>query len=276
MTTLLGTATTKSQKKEINMSHEELLSQLRRLGLTYLAAHMSDFIAQMTKGRLSPQQLIEELVRCESEERQRKGLARRVAGARLGRYRPLSEFDWSWPKNLRKDVIDHLLKLSFVAEPANVILVGPSGTGKTTIAKNLAYEAIIAGRNVLFTEAADMLTDLEQQESPRALKLRLQRYIKPDILVIDEVGYLSYTARAGDLMFQVINKRHEKSSTILTTNVAFKDWPQIFPGAACVVALIDRLTHRAEIVPVEGASYRMREASDRAKKSLPSPKKEKP
>jgi DNA replication protein DnaC len=258
------------------MSHEELLSQLRRLGLTYLAAHMSDFIAQMTKGRLSPQQLIEELVRCESEERQRKGLARRVAGAKLGRYRPLSEFDWSWPKNLRKDVIDHLLKLSFVAEPANVILVGPSGTGKTTIAKNLAYEAIIAGRNVLFTEAADMLTDLEQQESPRALKLRLQRYIKPDILVIDEVGYLSYTARAGDLMFQVINKRHEKASTILTTNVAFKDWPQIFPGAACVVALIDRLTHRAEIVPVEGASYRMREASDRAKKSLPSPKKEKP
>jgi DNA replication protein DnaC len=177
--------------------------------------------------------------------------------------------NWSWPKNLRKDVIDHLLKLSFVAEPANVILVGPSGTGKTTIAKNLAYEAIIAGRNVLFTEAADMLTDLEQQDSPRALKLRLQRYIKPDILVIDEVGYLSYTARAGDLMFQVINK-------ILTTNVAFKDWPQIFPGAACVVALIDRLTHRAEIVPVEGASYRMREASDRAKKSLPSPKKEKP
>jgi DNA replication protein DnaC len=276
MTTLLGTATTKSHKKEINMSHEELLSQLRRLGLTYLAAHISDFIAQMTKGRLSPQQLIEELVRCESEERQRKGLARRVAGARLGRYRPLSEFDWSWPKNLRKDVIDHLLKLSFVAEPANVILVGPSGTGKTTIAKNLAYEAIIAGRNVLFTEAADMLTDLEQQDSPRALKLRLQRYIKPDILVIDEVGYLSYTARAGDLMFQVINKRHEKASTILTTNVAFKDWPQIFPGAACVVALIDRLTHRAEIVPVEGASYRMREASDRAKKSLPSPKKEKP
>ena len=245
------------------MINDELKHLLQRLGLNYLAHNLSDFIARSTKNRASAQEMIEDMAHCETQEKHQRGLARRVASAKLGRYRPLTEFDWAWPKHLPKEVVDHLMRLAFIEEPANVILVGPSGTGKTMIAKNLAYEAVMAGRSVLFCEAADMLSDLEQQESPRALRLRLSRYVKPDLLVVDEVGYLSYSGRAADLMFQVVSKRHEKAATIITTNVSFKDWPQIFPGAACVVAMLDRLTHRAEIIAIDSESYRKREATAR-------------
>lgn len=207
-----------------------------------------------------------QIAHLELQERLRRGSLRRVNGAVLGRYRPLSEFDWAWPKKINRDAIEELMTLKFIEEPANIVIFGPSGVGKTMIAKNIAYQAALHGHSALYTEASEMLSDLERQESPRLLKLRLSRYSKPKLLVIDEVGYLSYSNRAADLMFQLISRRHERTSTIVTTNVAFKDWATVFPGAACMVALIDRLTHRAEIVPIEGDSYRRKEAGERKQK----------
>src|SRR3984885_11440732 len=236
------------------MEPTDLIPVLERLGLTYLAKNLPDFVARLTKNKAAPLEMVEEVARRETEERQRKGVLRRVNGAKLGRYRPLADFDWNWPKKIDRIRIEELFKLSFVAEPANVILVGPSGVGKTMIAKNLAYQAALAGHSTLFVEASEMLEDLEQQDSPRSLKARLTKYTKPSLLCIDEVGYLSYSGRAADLMFQVVSKRYEKGATVISTNVPFRDWPQIFPGAACVVAMLDRLTHRAEILPIEGES----------------------
>ena len=132
------------------------------------------------------------------------------------------------------------MTLNFLSEPANAIIFGSSGVGKTMIAKNIAYQSALAGHSALFVEASEMLSDLERQESPRLLKLRMSYYARPSVLVIDEVGYLSYSSRAADLIFQLVSRRHEKVCTIVTTNVAFKDWNTIFPGAACMVALIDR------------------------------------
>lgn len=249
------------------MTTIELTQSLTRLGFYYLAEHCSDFCAQLTKKKLSPYEMIEYIAKQEREERLRRGLVRRVTAANLGRFRALSEFDWNWPKKIDRSVIEELMTIKFIEEPANAIIFGSSGVGKTMIAKNIAYQAAVSGHGALFVEASEMLADLERQESPRLLKLRLAKYTKPKLLVIDEVGYLSYSSRAADLLFQVISRRHEVSSTILTTNVAFKDWGTIFPGAACIVAMIDRLTHRAEITAIEGDSYRRKEASERKQKS---------
>ncbi len=245
----------------------ELETKLMNLGFNYLAKNSADFCAQLTKKKLSPFEIVELIARLEHGERLNLGVMRRVKAAALGRYRPLCDFDWAWPKKIDRTAIEELMTAKFVNEPINVIIFGSSGVGKTMIAKNLAYQAALSGHTAMFTEASEMLSDLERQESPRLLKLRLARYIRPKVLVIDEIGYLSYTNLAADLLFQVITRRHEKSSTIITTNVAFKDWTNIFPGAACIVALLDRLTHRAEVLSIEADSYRRKESKERKGRS---------
>jgi len=248
------------------MTPEELRATLIKLGFHYLADNISDFCARATKKKLSPYEMTEQIARLENEERLRRGVLRRVNAAAIGRFRSLSNYDWSWPKKINREAVEDLMLLKFLEEPANVVIFGPSGVGKTMIAQNIAYQAALSGHTVLFTEASEMLQDLERQESSRLLKLRMMRYTKPKLLIIDEVGYLSYSNRSADLMFQLISRRHEKTSTIITTNASFKDWGTVFPGAACMVALIDRLTHRAEIISIEGDSYRRKEASERKQK----------
>lgn len=136
--------------------------------------------------------------------------------------------------------------------------------GKSTIAQNLAYQAALQGFSVIFSSAANMLNDLAAQDGDLALKRRLKYYAQPKLLVIDEVGYLSYSNRHADLLFEIINRRYEKCSTIVTTNRPFAEWGEVFPNAACVVSLIDRLIHHSEILSIEGDSYRMKEAKERA------------
>ena len=119
------------------------------------------------------------------------------------------------------------------------------------------------GHTVLRATASEMLNDLAAQESSVALARRLRRYCNPALLVIDEIGYLSYDSRYGDLLFEVVSRRHETRSTVLTTNKAFSEWTEVFSNASCVTALIDRLVHRAEIVKIEGRSYREKEAHER-------------
>ena len=131
---------------------------------------------------------------------------------------------------------------------------------KTMLAKNIAHQAVLAGHTALFTTAADLLLDLNGQETARALERRLRHYTRPTLLVVDELGYLSYDARAADLIFQLVSRRYEHRSMLITTNLPFKRWDTVFPNASCAVALIDRLTHHAEILALEGQSYRRREA----------------
>jgi len=204
------------------------------------------------------------LLQWEEEERARRSLERRLKQAQLGRFTPLADFDWAWPKRCDRAAIEELMGLGFVAEAMNVVLIGPNGVGKTTIARNLAQQAVLAGRTVLCTTAAAMLNSLLEADGERALRNRLNAYARVQLLLIDEIGYLSYSNRHADLLFEVVSRRYERHPTMVTTNRPFAEWGEVFPNAACVVSLIDRLVHHAEIIQIDGASYRLKEAKERS------------
>jgi len=235
--------------------HDTLRARAVALNLHGLLAHW---------GEVASQAWVTALLGWEEQERARRSLERRLRTAHIGRFKPLCDFDWSWPKRCDRAAIEALMTLDFLDEAANVVLVGPNGVGKSTIAQNIAHQALIQGHTVLFTSAGQLLGDLSALDSDSALRRRLRHYARPQMLVIDEVGYLSYSNRHADLMFELISRRYQNKSTLITTNREFAEWREVFPSAACVVSLIDRLVHNAEIVAIEGESYRLKEAREGA------------
>ncbi len=170
-------------------------------------------------GRRSRQPIgVAPLIAWEEDERARRGLERRLSNAHLGRFKPLADFDWQWPTQCDRPAIDDLMGLRFLAETANVVLVGPNGVGKSMIARNLAHQALLAGHPVLFTSAGHLLNELAGADGDHALRHRLTVYARPRLLVIDEVGYLSYSNRHAELLFESVSRRDEAKSTLITTN----------------------------------------------------------
>jgi len=209
-------------------------------------------------------QRVQRWIAAEQEARSQRGFERRLKISRLGRFRLIDDFDWTWPKRCDRSAIEELLRLTFLDEATNVVLAGPNGVGKTMIAKNIAHQAVRRGHSVCFITASALLNDLAAQDGSTALRRRFSRYVNPKLLVIDELGYLSYDNRHADLLFENVSRRYEKNSTIVTTNKPFADWKDIFPNAASVVTLVDRLVHRSEILEIQGESYRLKEAQERA------------
>jgi len=234
---------------------DEVRAALGRLGLYGLLANWEE---------VRDSDWLPRVIEYEQAERQRRSLERRVGNARLQTFKPMADFDWQWPKKIDRAAVEELFTLDFLIELANVVLIGPNGTGKTMIAKNLAHLALLHGHTARFTSASAMLNDLTAQDSTSALERRLRHYCRPSLLVCDELGYLSYNSRSADLLFEVVTRRHHERSTIVTTNKAFAEWPDVFPNAGSVVALVDRLVHRAEIITIESESYRLKEARERA------------
>jgi len=236
---------------------------LLAIGLRYASQNLDDLIAMATKKRWGPAELLEHVAEEERKERLQRSLERRLTRSRIGRFKPMADFDWHWPKKIDRAAVESALSLDFLADARNVVLVAAHGLGKTMIAQNIAYNALQSGHTPLFTTASQMLLDLGSQDSARALDRRLKYYAsKVNPLLIDEVGYLSYENRSADLLYQVISRRYESKSLVLSTNLAFSDWPRVFPNAASAIALIDRVIHHSEIIAIEGESYRKRQAEE--------------
>jgi DNA replication protein DnaC len=241
------------------MRDEELLQRrVRALGLYGVLAHW---------GELCDAPWLTALVEYEEKERAHRSLERRLKNSSVGAFKPIADFDWKHPTKIDRRLITELFNLEFLTEGINPIFFGPNGVGKSLIVKNLTHHAVHKGHTALFVSASAMLNDLAAQDGPIARKRRFRRYTSPTLLCIDEVGYLSYDSGHADLLFEVVTQRYEANAAIaITTNRSFGEWNEVFPNAACVVTLVDRLCHRAEIVTIEGESYRVKEAKERTKK----------
>jgi len=238
----------------------DLQKQLLGIGLAATAAQIDDLLAHATNKRLGPAEILEKIIATESADRFRRSLERRMLRSRIGSFKPMADFDWNWPKRIDRPLIERALALDFLRDGRNLILLGPNGVGKTMITRNIAHAAVQAGHSVLFRTASELIDDLSR-DSPELRRRRIALYTRPHLLCIDEVGYLSYDDHAADLLYKIINPRYEKGrSIIVSSNLAFKDWTTVFPNATCIVTLVDRLTHHADITLIEADSHRQRES----------------
>ena len=205
------------------------------------------------------------LVDGEVLQRRQRLIARRLKEARFPVRKTLEQFRWDWPKKINRLAVQNLFRLGVVPAKANVIFLGTVGLGKTHLATALGYAACQEGHAVLFANTMSLINHLAEAQQRGRLQTQLRKYLAPEILILDEVGYLPIDQHGADLLFQVISQRYERSSIILTTNKAFKQWPAIFNNDSTITsAVLDRLLHHAETVVIEGGSYRMKDQLEAA------------
>ncbi|MCG8639659.1 MAG: IS21-like element helper ATPase IstB [Desulfobacterales bacterium] len=207
-------------------------------------------------------QYLSKLIEQESNLRRDRSIQRRIKMARFPVIKTMDQFDWSWPKKINQAQVKNLFRLKCIEEKSNIILIGSVGVGKTHIATALGYQACLKNHTVLFTSAIDAVNNLIAAQHTGQLKQELKQYLKPSLLVMDELGYLPIDKNGADLLFQIISERYERGSIIITTNRVFKEWPEIFNNDSTLTsALLDRLLHHTEAVLIEGDSFRMRKVN---------------
>ena len=248
-----------SEDKNIN----KLQADLQILGLHFMAEQYNQLASKATRDSTNHVDYLAWLATGELNVRKDRATVRRIKSARFPVVKTLDQFSWSWPKKINRMAIQNLLRLQFMEDHSNVILLGTVGLGKTHIATALGYTACLAGKSVLFATAIDTINTLAAAQAANKLKTELKKYLSPQLLILDELGYLPIDKHGADLLFQVISQRYERGSTIITTNRAFKQWPEIFNNDSTLTsAILDRLLHHAETELIEGKSYRMKDQSE--------------
>lgn len=244
----------------MNNKPQHLAEQLGYLKLRFMENNHKVLAATAATKGWSHEEYFEQLIRGETDLRWDNAIHRRIRMARFPVIKTLDQFLWSWPDKINQMQIKHLFRLDFITEKANAILLGGVGLGKTHLATAIGYEACLRGHSVLFTTVVDVINTLSAAQTAGQLKVGLKKYLKPSLIILDEIGYLPIDKRGADLLFQVISKRYENGAILITSNRVYKDWPVIFNNDATLTsAMLDRLLHHADTVVIEGKSYRMKE-----------------
>lgn len=235
-------------------------SLLTELGLVFMQDQYKKLAEQAAKEETDHVRYLEMLAEGELALRQDRNVQRRIAMARFPVIKTLEQFDWNWPKKISRMQVQQLFRFGFVEEKTNVILLGGVGLGKSHLATALGYAACQKGMKVLFKTAIDVINGLEAAHAAGRLSLELKKYKGPELLILDELGYLPLDKRGADLLFQIISQRYEQGALVITTNRAFKQWPEIFNNDSVLTsAILDRLLHKANVIKIEGPSYRMKD-----------------
>jgi DNA replication protein DnaC len=237
-----------------------LQQQLDYLKLPFLKAQYAELAQQAAQHSWTHADYLCRLIDGQYQQRLGHTIQLRVKAARFPVLKTLEQFHWDWPKKANRLQVQNLFRLEFLAQQANVIFLGTVGLGKTHLATALGYAACLEGHSVLFANAIDVINHLSAAQKKSTLKAELKKYLRPRLLVLDELGYLPIDQHGADLLFQVISQRYERGSIVLTSNKPFKQWPSIFNNDSTITAaVLDRLLHHAETVVIEGASYRMKD-----------------
>lgn len=232
----------------------------QQLNLTHLEAALPQVLQAAQREQWTYETFLERVLAAELEGREQKAMARRLKAARIASKKTLDGFDFSFQPTLSERRLRELADLSFVRTCTNIVFLGPPGTGKTHLSLALADRALTAGHSVLFTTLAELAQTLENASHPGLLRQRLRRYIAPSLLVIDEVGYTRLSQEQAHHFFELVAARYEHGSIILTSNTSFAGWGHLLGGdEVLATALLDRLLHHAEVLSINGRSYRMKE-----------------
>jgi len=237
-----------------------LRTHLTTLQLPYIREHFEPLAKQAADQHLSHVEYLARLVEGEAHRRENRSIERRLKAARFPMLKSLDQFQWNWPRKINRPQIQNLFRLAFIETHANVIFLGGVGLGKSHFAIALGHAACLHGYSALFTTAVDIINTLAAAQVNGSLKREMTKYIKPRLLIIDELGYLPIDKFGADLLFQIFSQRYERGSTVLTTNRAYKHWPEVFNNDSTLTsALLDRLLHHAETVIIEGKSFRTKD-----------------
>ena len=237
--------------------NERLLSALRELRLSGLAETLDVRLQEAAGHQLSHAEFLELILQDERLVRQERQIARRTKAAQFREVKPLDEFNWSFNPSIQKKQIFDLATCRFIREARDVLFMGPPGVGKSFLVQAVGYQAIKQGHVVLYRSIFDVVRDFLHEEALGDEKV-LSRYLKPDLLIVDDMGMKQLPKRSGEYLFEIIMRRYETRSTMMTSNRPLEDWGKLVGDVPSATAILDRFLHHAEIVTITGKSYRLR------------------
>lgn len=237
--------------------NERLLSMLRNLRLSGLAQSLDVRLQEASGHQLSHAEFLELILQDELLVRQERQIARRVKAALFREIKPLDQFNWSFNPSVQKKQIFDLATCRFIREARDVLFLGPPGVGKSFLVQAIGYQAIKQGLVVLYRSIFDVVRDFLHEEALGDEKV-LSKYLKPDLLIVDDMGMKQLPKRSGEYLFEIIMRRYETRSTMMTSNRPLEDWGKLVGDVPSATAILDRFLHHAEIVSITGKSYRLR------------------